>query len=172
MQTQPSVNRRTSLPVLSQTQNNTTLWIGHLETDQFDHFAGQTFQCPSDGLLNNIQIYSSVVHQPGDMGLTIHEFDNTSKTWGPALGEAVYTLQKGDDDARWIRFNLEPVSLKKDNMYGFRLKTTNALIGIGEAAGHARKPFDFGHEWNADSRNERGYYLTYFSLMFKVELCA
>jgi hypothetical protein len=106
------------------------------------------------------------------MGLTLHEFDNTSKTWGPSLGEAVYSLQKGDDDARWIRFNLEPVSLKKDNMYGFRLKTTNALIGIGEAAGHARKPFDFGHEWNADSRNERGYYLTYFSLMFKVELCA
>ena len=172
MQSQPSVNRRNSHPVLSQTQNNTTLWIGHLETDHYDHFAGQTFQCPTDGILNNIQIFSSVVHQPGDMGLTIHEFDNVSRTWGPALGEAVYSLHKGDDDARWIRFNLEPVTLKKNGMYGFRLKTKDALIGIGEAAGHAKNPFGIGHEWKGDSHNEKGYYLSYFSLMFKVELCA
>lgn len=172
MHSQPSVNRRNSLPVISQTQNNTTLWIGHLETDQHDHFAGQTFECPTDGQLNNIQIYATVVHQPGDLGLTLHEFDNTTKTWGPSLGEAVYSVQKEDDESHWIRFNLEPVSLKKFSTYGFRLKTTNALVGIGEAAGHAREPFTFGQEWNGDSENEKGYYLKYFSLMFKVELCA
>ncbi|MEI9807647.1 MAG: hypothetical protein WDO16_07060 [Bacteroidota bacterium] len=45
-------------PVLSQAQNNTTLWIGHLKTDPTDHFAGQTFRCPDAGQLDNIQLYS------------------------------------------------------------------------------------------------------------------
>ena len=157
--------------ILSQTENNTTLWIGHLVSDPNDHFAGQTFICPADGLVNNIQVYSSSVHQPGDIGLTLHEFDNASKTWGPAIGNATIFLQKGDD-ARWIRFGLQPVSLKKDATYAFRLQTNNALIGIGEAAHHSKQPFLFGHEWKGDSKNERGDYYRYFSLAFKVELCA
>ena len=32
-----------SRPVLSQAQNNTTLWIGHLKPHAHDHLAGQTF---------------------------------------------------------------------------------------------------------------------------------
>jgi hypothetical protein len=160
-----------SHPVLSQTENNTTLWIGHIPSDPNDRFAGQTFTCPSDGLVNNIQVYSSTVHKPGDLALTLHEFDVSSKTWGPAIGDASMFLQKGDD-ARWVRFYLQPVSLKKDITYGFRLQTNNAMIGIGEAASHSRRPFTFGHEWNADSKNEKGHYFSYFSLAFKVELCA
>ena len=160
-----------SHPILSQTQNNTTLWIGHLETDPNDHFGGQTFTCPSDGLVNNIQVYSSTVHQAGDMALTLHEFDTTNKTWGTAIGDATLFLQKGDD-ARWIRFGLPPVSLKKDMTYGFRLQTDNAMIGIGEAASHSRQPFTFGHEWSGDSANIKGHYFSYFSLAFKVEMCA
>lgn len=163
--------QHSSHPVLSQTQNNTTLWIGHLAADPNDHFAGQTFKCPADGLVNNIQVYSSTVHQPGDMALTLHEFDAGSRTWGPSIGEARMFLQKGDD-ARWVRFYLQPVSLNKDGMYAFRLQCENALIGIGEAASHARHPFTFGHEWNADSKNEKGHYYSYFSLAFKVEMCA
>ncbi len=173
MQTENSVkHHRQGKPLLSQTENNTTLWIGHLATDKYDHFAGQTFLCPSDGLVNNIQVYSSIVQNEGDVGLTLHEFDNNNKTWGPAIGDANYSFQKGNDDLRWIRFDLKPVSIKKDVVYGFRLKTKDALVGLGEAAGHARKPFTFGYEWKADSKNEKGYYLSYFSLMFKVELCA
>ena len=160
-----------SHPILSQTRNNTTLWIGHLQTDPHDHFAGQTFKCPVDGLVNNIQVYSSAVHKAGDMALTLHEFDDSTKTWGLAIGDAMMFLQKGDD-ARWIRFYLKPVSLNKDLIYGFRLQTNNALIGIGEAASHSRQPFTFGHEWNGHSNNEKGNYFSYFSLAFKVELCA
>jgi hypothetical protein len=163
--------QHSSHPVLSQTQNNTTLWIGRLDTDPNDHFAGQTFKCPADGLVNNIQVYSSTVHQPGDMALTLHEFDAGPRIWGPSIGEASMFLQKGDD-ARWVRFYLQPVSLNKDGMYGFRLQSDNALIGIGEAASHARLPFTFGHEWNADSKNEKGHYYSYFSLAFKIEMCA
>jgi hypothetical protein len=160
-----------SYPVLSQTQNNTTLWIGHLLTDPHSRFAGQTFLCPSDGNVNCIQVYSSVVHEPGDVGLTLHEFDVSTGTWGPALSEASNYFQKGDD-ARWIRFYLKPVSLKKNNSYVFRLQAGNALVGIGEAAANANQPFDFGTEWNGNSKNEKGYFLRYFSLAFKVELCA
>ena len=62
-------------PVLSQAQNNTTLWIGHLQTDPTDHFAGQTFNCPAEGQLDNIQLYSAAVQHGGDVVLTLHEFD-------------------------------------------------------------------------------------------------
>ncbi len=160
-----------SRSILSQIQHNTTLWIGHLQTDPNDHFAGQTFTCPTEGFVNNIQVYSSTVHQPGDVELTLHEFDTITKTWGPPIGNAIMFFQKGDD-ARWIRFYLQPVSLKKDKNYGFRLQANNALIGLGEAASHSQEPFTFGHEWNADSGNKKGHYFSYFSMTFKVELCA
>ena len=158
-------------PVVTQTENNTTLWIGHLQSDPNDHFAGQTFRCPAGGELDNIQVYSAAVHQPGEMSLTLHEFDNSSKTWGPSIAESSLILEMGDD-AKWIRFRLTPVALKKDVTYGFRLQANNALIGLGEAASGFEQPFTFGHEWNADSADRQGHYYTYFSLAFKVELCA
>lgn len=74
-----------SRPVLTQPQTNTTLWIGHLQTELTDHFGGQTFRCPSEGILDNIQLYSSAVQYPGEISLTLHEFDNNTKSWGPAL---------------------------------------------------------------------------------------
>ncbi|HYM95636.1 MAG TPA: hypothetical protein VET23_15970 [Chitinophagaceae bacterium] len=158
-------------PVIMQAQNNTTLWIGHLQTDPTDHFAGQTFKCPSEGLLDNIQLYSSAVQYPGEIMLTLHEFEDVKKTWGPLIGSSALTLKKGDD-ARWIRFGFSPVALKKNVVYGFRLQTQDALVAIGEAASGNKQPFAFGHEWNADSKNEKGHYFSYFSLAFKVELCA
>lgn len=160
-----------SHPVLSQTQNNTTLWIGHLDSDPTERFAGQTFICPADGSVNNIQVYSSTVQQEGDLGLTLHEFDTASNTWGPSIGEATQFLKKGDD-SRWILFRLIPVSLKKNVHYGFRLQSGNGLVGIGEAASASSNPFIFGSEWNGDSGNQKGHYLRYFSLTFKVEMTA
>lgn len=153
-----------SRPVLSQTENNATLWIGHLAHDTNDRLAGQTFACPADGLLNNIQVYSSAVTQPGDVLLTLHEFDPAGKTWGPAVSQSVLNIEK-NDVSRWLRFELEPVNLIRDCHYGFRLQSEKGIIGIGEAI-HARKPFPFGHAWSG----ERSF--SYFSLAFKVELCA
>lgn len=158
-------------PVLTQAENNTTLWIGHLKSDPTDHFAGQTFTCPSDGLLNNIQVYSSAVNEPGEVSLTFHEFDPVAKNWGQSIGQSILSLQKGDD-GRWIRFELEPVGLKKGATYGFRLQTSNAMVGLGEAAHNAKKPFLFGSAWNGNSNNQRGYFFNFFSLAFKVEMCA
>ena len=158
-------------PVLTQAQNNTTLWIGHLKTDPTDHFAGQTFACPGDGQLDNIQLYSSAVQCGGEIVLTLHEFDTSSRTWGPAIANSSLDVQK-DDHTKWLRFTLPPVQLRKDVTYGFRVQATDAMIGLGEAATGTRQPFTFGHEWNGDSHNLQGNYYSYFSLAFKVELCA
>jgi len=160
-----------SRPVLSQTESNTTLWIGHLNHDANDHLAGQTFSCPSDGLLNNIQVFSAAVTQPGDVLLTMHEFDPLNKTWGPVLMESRQLIDRADE-SRWIRFNLEPMNLLQSRHYGFRLQTETGIIGIGEAASHARKPFSFGQEWSNDTSQLRDNFYSYFSLAFKVELCA
>ncbi len=158
-------------PVITQTQNNTTLWIGHLQTDPTDHFAGQTFLCPGEGLLDNIQVYSAAVQYPGELTLTLHEFDVVSKTWGAAIGESVLTIEK-TDGARWIRFDLPPVALEQGMHYGFRLHANNAMVALGEAATGNKQPFTFGHEWSADSKDQKGHYFSYFSLAFKVELRA
>lgn len=167
MQTQ----ERSNNPILSQTENNTTLWIGHLQADPHDHIAGQTFKCPSDGVVNNIQVFSSTVQNPGEVALTLHEFDAETKTWGLPIADATIYMQKGDD-ARWIRFGLAPVHLIKDANYGFRLHTDNAFIGIGEAVSHSQKPFPFGKVWTGETMNEKGQFFSYFSMAFKVELCA
>ena len=164
-------SKHSSHPILSQTENNTTLWIGHSSADPTEHFGGQIFKSPAEGLVNNIQVYSSAVYQPGEISLTLHEFDTASKTWGPSIGNASRFLQLGDNK-QWIRFGLEPVALQKDVTYGFRLQTNNALIGLGEAATGNKKPFNFGYEWNGDSNNAKGHFFTYFSLAFKVEMIA
>lgn len=162
-------NQRTSRPVLTQTQNNTTLWVGQLKSDTNGRLAGQTFQCPSEGLLNNIQVFSSAVSQEGEVELTLHEFDQASKTWGPSIANSRFDVEK-KDQAHWISFELQPVQLQKDKVYGFRLKSDSALIGIGEAASHAKQPFD-GHEWSSRTNGQENFF-QYFSLAFKVEMCA
>jgi hypothetical protein len=158
-------------PVLTQAENNTTLWIGHLRTDPTDHYGGQTFACPADGQLDNIQLYAAKVQYPGEILLTLHEFDVDSKTWGPSLAESTLVIRR-EDDHRWIRFGLPPVHLNKATMYGFRVHTPNAMVGLGEAACNNPHPFTFGHEWNASSKDQKGKFYSYFSLAFKVEMRA
>ena len=158
-------------PLLTQAEKNTTLWIGHLESDPTDHFGGQTFTCPADGQLDNIQLFAAAVQHPGDIQLTLHEFNPGSKTWGPSIAQSVFSVKKGDDH-QWIRFILPQLQLRKAATYGFRVQTNDAMVGLGEAACDNQHPFTFGHEWNADSTNQRGHYFSYFSLAFKVEMRA
>jgi len=158
-----------SRPLLSQTLTNTTLWVGHLSSDPNDHIAGQTFTSPADGTLNNIQVFSLAVPQPGQLMLTLHKFDCGSREWGPAIASSQQVVDK-NDEASWLRFGLDPVALQKDACYGFRLQTHDAFVGLGEAASHAKQPFPFGVSWNGDGVNLRGEYYNYFSLAFKVEV--
>jgi hypothetical protein len=155
-------------PVVTQIQNNTSLWIGHLQTDPTEHYAGQIFECPVQGRIDNIQIYSSAVQNPGEMVLSLHLFDEKRKQWGAALGTASVTVDKRDEE-KWIRFHLPAMSLQKNETYGFRLHANDAMVAIGEAAAGNRHPFA-GHEWHADSRDRNGHFYKYFSLAFKVEM--
>jgi len=158
--------RSPARPVITQTENNTTLWIGHLLNDATDHFGGQTFTCPADGQVDNIQLYAAAIQYPGEIQLTLHEFDDARKTWAPSV------VVSKEDQNTWIRFMLPAISLKKDTMYGFRIQTANAMVGLGEAACNNQCPFGFGHEWSGDSTNQQGHYYSYFSLAFKVEMRA
>ena len=166
-----SKTRSHSHPVITQDQNNTTLWIGHMQNDPNDHLAGQTFTCPSSGTMDNIQVYSTAVQNPGDVELTLHVFDPGSKSWGPAIAQSSVLVEKSDH-SKWIRFALPAIPMQHGAHYGFRLHTDNAMIGLGEAATGTKEPFTFGHEWNADSKDQQGHYYSYFSLAFRVELCA
>src|SRR5215831_3730094 len=105
-------------PLITQVQNNTTLWIGHLQTDPTDHFAGQTFKCPSSGDLDNIQVFSSAVQSPGEIVLTLHSFNAENKTWGPQLVAAKLEIQKKDEE-KWVRFDLPPMPMHENEIYGF-----------------------------------------------------
>lgn len=158
-------------PVLTQVENNTTLWIGHLQSDPTDHFGGQTFTCPADGQLDNIQLYAAAVQYPGEVKLTLHRFDPASKTWGQAIGESGLQVDN-DHHQKWIRFSLPALQLQKSAAYGFRVHTPDAMIGLGEAVRDTENPFTFGHEWHGDSKNQAGHFYSYFSLAFKVELRA
>jgi hypothetical protein len=160
-----------SKPVLTQVENNTTFWIGHLLADPDDHIAGQTFQCPANGELDNIQVLSSIVHIPGKLTLTLHDFDPVKKNWGPAIRTSTLILEK-DYDSKWIQFAMQPLTLIKDKTYAFRLQTPDALIAIGEAASVTTRPFSYGQEWTGSSADLKGHYFTYFSLAFKVEMRA
>jgi hypothetical protein len=160
-----------SRPVLTQTEKNTTLWVGHLQNEGMGRFGGQTFTCPDSGQLDNIQVYSAAVHKGGEITLTLHEFNETEKTWGPPLATASLKIAE-DDTSKWISFALQPATLVKDRHYGFQLQSNNGMIGLGEADTGTREPFTFGHQWHANTQNEKGHFFSYFSLAFKIELRA
>lgn len=162
---------RHSKPVLTQTQNNTTFWIGHLNPDPVEHFAGQTFTCPTEGDLDNIQVLSSAVANPGKLVLTLHHFDPDKRTWGPELSTSTVTVERNNKSA-WIQFELPSIKLERGRHYGFKLVAPDAFVAIGEAVTGNKEPFENGQEWTGSSRDKEGHYFTYFSLAYKVELKA
>ena len=136
-----------------------------------DHLAGQTFQCPEEGSLTKIQVYSIAVSHPGRLILTLHEFDKQRKNWGRVLSFAEIEVDEKDAE-NWMQFTLQAVPLHKDNTYGFRLKSPDTLVAIGEAAWSSKHPFIYGEEWNTNNIENKDHYYRYFSLAFKVELRA
>ena len=158
--------------VVQQLTNNTTAWIGHQKSDNKDIVAGQTFTCPSEGDLDTIQIFSTLVLNPGNVKMTMHTFDAKTKIWGPVLSTSSIHFNKIDAE-KWISFPQKGLHLQKGNTYGFRLQSSDSCIGIGEAAGSHKQPqFTGGQEWIANAENQPGKYYSYLSLAFKVGLRA
>ena len=156
---------------LEQLQKNSCSWIGHMTVGSAEHAAGQTFECPDDGEVDTIQVYTTAVPHPGKVTLTLHAFDRESKKWGPVLTQTEIDVEK-KDAGNWMQFHLPNIPLHKDAAYGFRLRSNDALVGIGEAAWTSHGNFAYGEEWHADNLHSRDQYFRYFSLAFKVELRA
>lgn len=162
---------RATRPVIMQAQNNTYNWIGHQDTDPDEHFAGQTFTCPQEGELDNIQVLSAAVQHPGTLQMTLFHFNPHTRSWGQVLESVTVTLQQ-ESGSRWIAFPFDGQELKKGETYGFKLSSHDTLVAIGEAATGSRAPFAYGEEWMASSSDKEGHFFQYFSLTFRVELKA
>ncbi|HEV8272178.1 MAG TPA: hypothetical protein VGQ04_12795, partial [Chitinophagaceae bacterium] len=103
--------------------------------------------------------------------LTLHEFDKQRKNWGQVLSSVEIEVDENDAE-NWMQFPLQSIRLHKDKNYGFRLKSPDTLVAIGEAAWSNKNPFAYGEEWNINNIENKDYYYRYFSLAFKVELRA
>ena len=143
-------------PIVQQSTHNTTSWIGHRSGETNEHISGQTFTCPAAGKLDCIEIFSVYVNKKIPVALTLYPFDTERKIWGT-----------------WIAFPLKGLQLNKDMVYGFKLKTDDGLLGVGEAAGCLNQlPYAGGQEWAANTIDQKGKYFSYLSLAFKVDLRA
>ena len=158
-------------PALKQLHKNTSLWVGHINDDQPDHAAGQTFQCPDNGDLDEIQVYSIIVTRPGHMILTLHEFDKQNKQWGRPISSSEIEVDVNDAD-HWIKFPVSTTYLNKDLTYGFQIKSPDTMVALGEAAWPSKTPFEYGEEWSINDVENEDHYYRYFSLAFKVALRA
>ncbi len=155
-----------------QVTNNTTGWIGHKPGQTDNVIKGQTFVATSEGELHLIEIFSSLVKEPGEVVLTLHDFDSAQNNWGATLGTASVNFTKSDN-GKWMAFNIHGPHLNKGKSYGFLLESKNSCIGVGEAAGsHKHPPLNLGQEWEFVNGSKKGDAFTYFSLAFKVAISA
>jgi hypothetical protein len=158
-------------PALEQLHRNTCLWIGQMHSGSYEHLAGQTFECPENGSLKKIQVYSMAVSHPGKIILTVHEFNKQERKWGNVISSSEIEVDETDSE-NWMQFSLPSVQLQKDNTYGFRLKSPDTMVAIGEAAWPNKSPFAYGEEWDVNKADNKEHYYRYFSLAFKVEVRA
>jgi hypothetical protein len=161
-----------SFAVAQQTTNNATSWLGHRKGETKETGMGQTFIATSEGDLETIEVFSSIVASPGQVAMTLHSFDPQLQSWGPSLGSATVDFN-ASCNGKWIAFDLHGLHLTKNMSYGFRLESHDSYIGVGEAAGSATNPpFASGKEWKFTDNDKKGDSFSYFSLAFKVGLKA
>jgi len=166
------IKNPTTHAVVEQVTNNTTSWVGHRTRDNEDLASGQTFIATSEGDLETIAIFSSIVTKPGKMIMTLHNFDSQQKSWGPVLGSASIDVNNSEN-GKWLAFKIPGMHLNKGKAYGFRLESPDTYVGVGEAAGSSQKPpFSSGQEWQFTKNQKTVRSFSYFSLAFKVDTCA
>lgn len=157
---------------VQQTVNNATSWIGHRNFDNKDVATGQSFVASSDGDLQSIEIFPTVVTKPGKVLLTVYELNEQTNEWGSSLGSATVDFNK-DCNGKWVPFELKGLHLQKGRSYAFKLESGDTYIGVGEAAGSAKQPpFANGKEWKFTNNQSAPRSFRYFSLAFKLGLRA
>lgn len=165
-------NKFPQTSIVEQSTNNTTSWIGTYPGLSNNIAKGQTFIAPSEADVETIEVFSSMVTDPGEVLLTLHNFDPENKSWGPTIGSSSIGIKKSDA-GKWLSFSLPRLHLAKGKTYGFKIQSTDSFIGIGEAAGsHQQPPYSSGQEWKFSGSNNQGDSFSYFSLAFKVGIRA
>ena len=157
---------------VEQITNNATSWLGNNPKDNKEIASGQTFVANTEGDVDAIEVYTNIVTRPGQVMMTIHQFDPQQKSWGPVLGSSSVACSQADSE-KWISFSIPALHVNKGQSYGFRLESHDAFIGVGEAAGSAKQPpFSAGQEWHFSSQDQKSNAFSYFSLAFKVDIQA
>ena len=153
---------------LQQLIHNSTSWLGHRTSDQKKIVAGQTFVANKDGLLEQIEVFSDMVTLPGNVTLSLYEFDAASQQWGDRMGSVNLSVNHAYSN-QWMSFLMPGLSLQKGKAYGFQLESNDTFIGLGEATGSAfQPPFISGKEWRFIVAENAIDQFSYFSLAFKV----
>jgi hypothetical protein len=159
---------RPSAPLLSQTRQQTCYtWIGYSPGDRQEHFAGQTFECPQDALVDFVEIYLATVLRNGILQMSLHEFDPETETWQPAQRTCEFSLHEWQRE-NWVRFSFEPLQLQAGQTYGFKLAARDMLVAVADAATDNTGYLHKGREWNSETENQGGRYFQYFSLVFRI----
>ena len=165
----PSTSLQTSVQQLT---NNATCWLGHRQADHKEISMGQTFVATTGGNLETIEVFSSIVANPGQVVMTVHSFDPQNENWGPSLSSATVIFNEQCNE-KWVTFNMPGLQLVKGNSYGFKLESHDSYIGVGDAVGSAKHPpFASGKQFKFYSNNIKADTYSYFSLAFKIELRA
>ena len=165
----PSTSLQTSVQQLT---NNATSWLGHRKADNQEISMGQTFVATTGGNLETIEVFSSIVANPGQVVMTVHSFDPQNESWGPSLGSATEIFNEQCNE-KWVTFNMPGLQLVKGNSYGFKLESHDSYIGVGDAVGSAKNPpFASGKQFKFYNNNIKADAFSYFSLAFKIRLRA
>lgn len=154
-----------------QTTINTTSWVGHFPGINREISKGQTFTAIKEGDLEGIEVLPTLVTQPGEVSMSVHEYDVINKKWGKVLCSTKVQVKKSDC-GKWMRFSIPNLHLSKGQSYGFKLASHDCFIGVAEAVGSANNPpFPSGGEWRFHENGQADSF-SYISLAFKVSLRA
>lgn len=111
-----------SIAVVQQVTNNTTSRIGRRTRENEGIVSGQTFIASTEGDLDAIHIFSSIVTRPGKVTMTFYNFDQYEKSWGSVLGSASLDFNH-NETGKWIAFNFTGLHLHKGQAFASKVQT-------------------------------------------------
>lgn len=161
-----------SYPVVQQTLNNSTGWIGKFPGDNMEIVRGQTFVAEEGGDIDAIEIWPNMISANGLIHMSLHTFDPVENKWGPEIDSSVVELDSSDA-GKWVAFNMHGLHLHRGRTYGFLMGSDGSCFGIAEAVWGADQQLrNKGQEWKFVNKNSLGDTFSYFSLAFKIDLRA
>ncbi len=157
--------------LVSQLENNSSQWLGSLPLSQISFKVGQTFVTPASAMVDSVQICADAIQSNGVVELSFHEFNESAHSWGAELGKSSLQVARKAGDS-WLKFDLGNISLEKHKTYGFILTSNDALIAISEVAWGQKDSKPTGEEWSIRSNEKEEHFFNYFSLVYRIGICA